>query len=103
MPAAQLVQKQVGIMTRLVDVMQHDRSAYFARIVDDQIAKPHQALGNAGGDSYILDFAEGDVSRSAGNEPGVNLHFCVGQRVTDHVASEMKVSGNQKQRESQRN
>ncbi len=102
MPAAQFAQKQVGIMAGLINIVQYDRTAHFARIVHNQITKAQQALRNAGRNSYILDFAERDVTSSARNQARVDFHFGVSERVANHVAFEMKVSGKQEQRQSQR-
>ena len=52
-------------MTRTADVVHDDRAANLAGVVDDDVAKTHQALWNAGGDSYVLDFAERNVFRGA--------------------------------------
>lgn len=48
MPAPELAQKQVGIVGWIADVVQDYRAADLAGVVDDQIAKPKHALGNAG-------------------------------------------------------
>lgn len=97
MPAAQLAQKQVGIVARLIDVMQNDSAADFARVIDDQVAKPHQSLRNTGRDCDILNLAERDISSGAGDQARVDLHLGVGQGVTNHVAFEVEVRRNQKQ------
>ena len=57
MPASQFPQKKVGIMAWTADVVHDDRAADLAGVIDDDVAKPHQALGNAGRDSHILNFA----------------------------------------------
>ena len=61
MPASQFPQKKVGIVAWAADVVQDDRTADFTGVVDDDVAEAHQALGNAGGDSHVLNFAERDV------------------------------------------
>lgn len=48
-------------MSWAADVVHHDRTADLAGVVDDDVAKTHQALRNAGGDSHVLNFAEWDV------------------------------------------
>ena len=100
MPAAQLAQKQVSVLAGLIDIVQHNRAAHFARVVHDQITKAHQALRNTGRNGYILDLAQRNVTSSAGYQTGVDLHFGVGERVTNHVAFEMKVGGKQEQRQT---
>ena len=62
-------------MAWAADVMQHNRAANFARVVDDDVAKSHQSLRDAGGDSHVLDFAQGYVFRGAGDQSLVDLEF----------------------------
>ena len=47
MPASQFAQKQVGIVARTADVVHDYGSADLAGVVDDDVAKSHQALWNA--------------------------------------------------------
>ena len=86
MPAPQLAQKQIGILARLINIVQHNRAAHFARVVHNQITKAHQALRNTGRNSYILDLAQRNVTSRARYQAGVDLHFGVGERVTNHIA-----------------
>lgn len=44
MPAAELAQKQVGIMAWIVDIVQHGCAANLAGVVDDNVAKAQNAL-----------------------------------------------------------
>jgi sulfite reductase alpha subunit-like flavoprotein len=46
MPSPQLSQKQVGIMSWIIDVVKDGRAADFTGVVDDYIAKTQDALGN---------------------------------------------------------
>jgi len=48
MPPSQFAQKKVSVMPRGADVMHNDRATYFARVVDDYVAEPHQTLRNTG-------------------------------------------------------
>ena len=54
-------------MAWTADVVQDDRAADLAGVIDDDVAKTHQALGNAGGDSHILNFAKRNVFGGAGD------------------------------------
>ena len=75
MPASQFTQKKVGVVAWTADVVHHDRAANLAGIVDDDVAKSHQSLRNAGGHSHVLDLAQRNVFRSAGDESSVDLEF----------------------------
>ena len=46
MPLPELPQNKVGMMTRVIDVVKHGRAAYFARIVDDNVAESEDSLRN---------------------------------------------------------
>ena len=46
MPVPELAQKQVGVMTRIVDVVDDGRATDFAGVVDHQIAEPQDSLGD---------------------------------------------------------
>ena len=67
MPASKFAQKQVGVVAGGADVVKNGRSAEFAGIVDDDIAKTKDSLGNTGRNGHILNLAEGNISGSAGN------------------------------------
>ena len=45
MPAAQLAQKQVGVVPRIVDVVQDGRAADFAGVIDYYSPKPRIRCG----------------------------------------------------------
>ena len=75
MPAAELAQKQVGKMTGIADVMQDDRAADLAGVVDDQISKAKHALGNAGRHGDVLNLAEGNVPGRPSDQASVDFEF----------------------------
>ena len=62
-------------MAWTADVVHHDRAANLAGVVDDDVAKSHHSLRDAGGDSHVLHFAQRNVFRGAGDQPGVDLEF----------------------------
>ena len=62
-------------MAWAADIVQHYRAANLAGVVDDDVAKSHQALRDAGRDSDILNFAQRNVFRGAGDQSGVDLEF----------------------------
>src|SRR5689334_718025 len=99
MPASQFPQKKVGIVAGAADVVHDDRAAKLAGVIDDDVAKTHQALRDAGGDSHVLNFAQRDVFGGAADEAGIDLELGVGHRVLDHVSAQMVVRGNQQNRE----
>ena len=78
-------------MARTADVVHDDRAAELAGVVDDDVAKTHQALRDTGGDSDVLNFAERDVFRSACDQAGIDLELGIGNRILDHVSPEMVV------------
>ena len=82
-------------MARLADVVHHDRAAELAGVVDDDVAKTHQALRDRGLDSDVLNFAQRDVFGGAGDEAGVDLEFRVSYRVLNHVAPDVVLSRTQ--------
>ena len=61
MPATQLAQKQVGVVTRIVDVLQNGRAAKLARVIDYDIAKTENPLRNRRRNSDVLDFESGTL------------------------------------------
>ena len=60
-------------MAWTADVVHYDRTTELTSIVDDDVAKAHHALRNTGGDSHVLNFAQWNVFRGAGDEAGVDL------------------------------
>src|SRR5215213_1610591 len=100
MPASQFAQKKVGVVARLADVVQDDRAANLARVVDDDVTKAHQPLRNACRDGHILDFAQWNIFRRASDQASVDLEFRVCDSVADHVPLDVVVSRNQQQREA---
>ena len=75
MPASQFAQKKVGVMAWTADVVHHDRAADFTGVVDDDVAKAHQSLRNARGDSDVLHFAQRNVFGGASDEARVDLEL----------------------------
>ena len=57
MPPTQLTQKQLGVVSRFTNVVQHRSATRFTGIVDNQIAKAENSLRNTRRHSHILDFA----------------------------------------------
>ena len=90
-------------MAWTVYVVQDDRAANFARVVDDDVAKSHQPLRDAGGDGHVLDLAQRDVFRGARDQASVDLELRIGDRVFHHVAPDVVVSRDQQQREGEWN
>jgi len=62
-------------MAWATDVVQHNRPANLAGVIDDDVAKSHQSLRDAGGDSHVLDFAQRNVFRGAGDQARIDLEF----------------------------
>ena len=75
LPASQFPQKKVGVMARAMDVVHDYRTAHFAGVIDNDVAKAHQALGNARRNRHVLHFTQGYVLGGAGDETGINLKF----------------------------
>ena len=44
MPLAELSQNEVGMMTRVIDVMEYGLAAKLARIVDDDVSEAENSL-----------------------------------------------------------
>ena len=86
-------------MAGTVDVVHDYRTTDVAGVVDDDVAEAHQALRNAGGNSHVLNFAQGDVFRGASDQACVDLQFRISHGVTNHVAPDVVVPGNQQQRQ----
>ena len=74
-PASEFAQKQVGVVARLADVMKDRCAAYLAGIVDQQIAKAEQSLGNTGGNRDVLNLGEWDVPSGARDQTRIDLNF----------------------------
>src|SRR5262245_39025037 len=102
MPASKFSQKEVGVMTRVVDVIHHYCALNLAGVVDDDVAKTQKTLRNACGNSDVLDFTERNISRGTGNETSVDFKFGVGQSVANCVAPNVVVGRNQQQRQGHR-
>ena len=79
-------------MAWTADVVHHDRAANFAGIVDDDVAKSHQALRDGGGDGHVLDFTQGDVFGGARDQARIDLEFGIGHGVANHVPTDVVVS-----------
>ena len=102
MPASEFAQKQVGIMAGITDVVKDCCPTQFAGVIDDDIAKTKDSLGNTGGNCNVLNLAEWNIASGAGDQTGINLDFRVGQSVADHVSPQVVKSGNQQERQRQR-
>lgn len=66
MPATQLTQKQLSVVSRFTNVVQHRSATRFAGIVDNQIAKAEDSLRDTRRHSHVLDFAERDIPGRTG-------------------------------------
>ena len=62
-------------MAWAADVVHHNRAAKLTGVVDDDVAKSHQSLWDAGGNSHVLDFAQGNIFRGAGDQSLIDLEF----------------------------
>src|SRR5262249_57098487 len=102
MPATQLTQKQVGVVPWSVDVVQNRRTAKLTRVIDYEIAKSEDALRNGCGNSDVLNLGERNVAGRPRNQTVVDFNFRIRQRVPNHVAFEVVIRRNQKQRERDR-
>jgi hypothetical protein len=89
-------------MARTADVVHAYRTTNFAGVVDDDVAKTHEPLRNAGLDGYVLNFAQRDVFCGAGNQAGINLQLGIGNCVLNPVSPDVVIRGNQQQRERKR-
>src|ERR1044072_4290132 len=98
MPSPQLPQKQVGIVSGIVDLWKKGRAAKFAGVIDDYVAETEDPLRYRGRDSDVLNLRERYVARGARSQVVVNLDFCIRQSVADHVPLQMIVGGNEQQR-----
>ena len=88
-------------MAWAADIVHHYRAANLAGVVDDDVAKSHQALRNAGGDGHVLDFAQWYVLSGARYQAGIDLEFGVCNCVANHVAPDVVVSRDQQQRQGE--
>lgn len=73
LPASQFPQKEVCVMTGLVDVVENGCAAQFTGVVHDYVAEAHETLWNARLNSYVLNFTQGNISGRTGDQPSVNL------------------------------
>lgn len=94
MPASEFAQKQVGVVAGIADVVKNGSSAQFAGIVNDNVAKTENSLGNTGRNRNVLNLAKGDIAGRAGDQTGINFDFRVGERVADHVSPQVVISRN---------
>ena len=97
MPASEFAQKKFGIMPRFTDVVHDDRAAKLAGVLDDDVAKAHDSLGNARRDGHVLNFAQRDVLRLTSYQAFIDLELGVGDGVPNHVAPDVVVSRNQEE------
>ena len=102
MPLAQLPQNEIGVMTRIVDIVKHGRAAEFAGVVHDYIAKAQDALRNRSGNRYVLDLGKRDVPCRARDQAIIDFDFRVGQCVAHHVPFQVIISRNQKKTQRHR-
>lgn len=82
-------------MARIGNVVKDGDSSCVAGVVDDEIAKPEDSLRNAGRNGDVLNLAEGNIARRAGNQARVDFDFGIRQRVPNHVSTQMVVSRNE--------
>jgi len=78
MPASEFAQKQVGVVAGFADVVKDGRAAQLAGVVDDEIAKAQQSLGNAGRNGDVLNLAERNVSRGTCYQTGIHFQLRIG-------------------------
>src|SRR5689334_4852292 len=90
-------------MAWTVYVVQDDRAANLARVVDDDVAKSHQPLRDAGGDGHVLNFAQRYVLGGAGDQASIDLELRIRDRITNHVAPHVVIGWNQQQRQGEWN
>ena len=60
-------------MARLADVVHNGGAADFTGVVDDDVAKAHQALRDGGLYRYVLHLAQRNVSRRPRDETSIDL------------------------------
>jgi hypothetical protein len=99
MPARHFTQKQVGIMTWVVDIVKNRGSANLAGIVDYYITEPQQSLQDRGRNRDILDLGHGNVPGRLGYQAMVDFDLGIGERVANHVALHMVIGGDQQEAE----
>src|ERR1044072_90577 len=97
MPLPELPQNQVGMMTRIVDVAENSCAANLTGVVDYNVAKAKNSLKNRGRYGHILNLGQKDVPGGPGNQSIINFYLGVSERVTDHIALQMIIGGNQQQ------
>ena len=73
MPVPHLTQNQIGILPRVVDIVENRRAADFAGIVDYNRAKSEQPLQDGSRNSDILNLGEGNITCGPRNQTVVDL------------------------------
>ena len=89
-------------MAGITDVVKYCGPTQFAGIVDDDVAKTEDSLGDTGGNRNVLDLAEWNIASGAGDQTGINLDLRVGESVANHISPQVVKSGNQQERQRQR-
>lgn len=84
-------------MAGIADVAKYCCPTRVAGIIDNEIAEAEYSLRDTGGNGYILNLAQRNVSRDSCYQAGIDLNFRVGQSVTNHVSPDVVVSRNQEQ------
>ena len=90
-------------MARATDVVHDCGAAEFAGVIDSDIAKTEETLGNRRRDCDVLDLAEWNVSGCASNQSRVDLELRVGQSVTNHISPDVVIGRNQQEGEREGN
>src|SRR5690349_16772169 len=85
MPAPQLAQKQVGIVSRSVDVVQGGGAANVTSIIHDNVAESKDALPHGRGNGHVLNLGKRNVAGCPRNQTVVDFNFRIRQRVPNHV------------------
>src|ERR1051325_10734599 len=91
MPASELTQKQVGVMSGVTNIVEQRCATKFAGVVDDYVAKAKHALRNTRGNGDVLNLAERNVARGARNQARVDLNLGISQRIAHHVAPQVVI------------
>ena len=103
LPAPEFAQKQVSVVAGLADVVKNSGATFFARIVNDEVAKAQHALGDAGIYGHVLNLTKRNISCPACYQSRVNLHLRIGQCVAHGISPHVVVRWKQKQRKAKQN
>lgn len=97
--AAQLAQKQVGILARVMHVAHDGLAANLAGVIYNHVTVTQKPLHDRGRHRHVLNVAQREIARCPREESFVDLHLVISQRVLNHVALEMVEGRDQQERQ----